>query len=103
MKILFITPNLSGDFYKAMCPHIGTGYLISILEKNNHKTDAIDMRIDTKLKDLDKKVQSFNPDIIGITFMTRDYEKSYQFVNFLKKSYRRTAYLSLSRGSLKIL
>ncbi|MFH1444878.1 MAG: radical SAM protein [Nanoarchaeota archaeon] len=89
MRILFIIPNLSGDFQKAMHPHIGVGYMVAMLKKHNHNSEAIDLRIESKLKSLDKKVRFFNPEIIGTTFMTRDYKKAYKFVNFLKQRYKR--------------
>lgn len=87
MKTLFVVPNQNGDFYKAMHPHTGIAYMISILEKNGHKTEAIDLRVEKNIKALDRKIKTFNPDIIGVSFMSRGYRDSYNFVKFIKNKY----------------
>lgn len=89
MNILFIVPNLSGDFYKANYPHIGIAYMISYLTENGHVGKVVDMRVEPSMKKLHKRILSFNPEIIGITMMTKDYKKVYSFVDFIKEKYNR--------------
>lgn len=100
MKILFVIPNLSGDFHKPTYPHIGVAYIVSMLEKNGHKTAIIDMRIQKKLKFLDKQVCSFDPDLIGVSFMSRDYRKAYDFVTSIKKRYNKKVVIGGPHPSL---
>jgi len=88
MRILFIIPNLNGDFYKPTFPPIGVASMISVLEQNGHKAEVIDMRLQKKLSDLDSKFKKFKPDMLGVSFMSRDYRKTYKFINFLKKRYK---------------
>jgi len=87
MRILFVVPNQNGDFYKAMHPHTGIAYMMSILEKGSHLTDVVDLRVENGIKALDNKIRIFDPDIIGVSFMSRGYRDSYNFVKFIKNKY----------------
>lgn len=67
MKILLLSPPAKQDFY--FCFPLSLGYLASVLERDGHEVNALDMTRYSweKAEDTIKKL---NPDVIGITCMT---------------------------------
>ena len=87
MKVLFIIPNLVGDKGKPTAPPPGVAYLAAMLMKHNHEVIAIDMRVHTNFSNLFDKIEKFNPDFIGLSFMTKEYLKSYNIVKQIKEKF----------------
>ena len=72
MKILFINPwlkTLFGDEKaKPGHPHLGIAYLISVLKNNGiTEIDIYDQGLEDNEDMLYKKIDTFKPDLIGIT------------------------------------
>lgn len=92
MKILFLIPPSVGDFFTAQIPHTGIAYLSAFIKR---ETDAevkiIDMRLGYSKNDVFKVIDSFNPDIVGISLFSYGFEESRTIVNEIsdyKNSYR---------------
>ncbi|MFH1456000.1 MAG: radical SAM protein [archaeon] len=100
MKILFVIPNLTGDFYKAVAPPVGIASMVAVLDKNGHNAEALDMRFFPKMEFLDKKVAEFQPDMICIGIMSKDHKKGYAFINQVKDKYKKTLVIGGPHPSL---
>ena len=72
-------PTLKGVFHHQLYVPIGLAYLAAVLEKNEHEITVIDcpaMGMDQN--ELQRKLESFKPDIIGITSMTPTIQSTLQ-------------------------
>jgi anaerobic magnesium-protoporphyrin IX monomethyl ester cyclase len=87
MKVLLIIPPNIGRYVVATVPHAGIAYVVSFLERENHDTEIVDMRIHPKNNYLFRKVENFKPDLIGITSASIGYKMAYDIINTLKEKY----------------
>ena len=87
MKFLFIIPNALGKYPLPSTPHIGIAYVASLLRKNNHDINIVDMRINPDYGSLYKNINSFKPEIIGLTSMSKESKTAYKLIKDLKKRY----------------
>jgi radical SAM superfamily enzyme YgiQ (UPF0313 family) len=87
MKVLFILPNIVGDKGKPTAPSPGISYIAAFLLKNNHEVSVVDMRIFPKTSYIFDKISRFRPDFIGISFMTKEYLKSYKLIKQIKEEF----------------
>jgi radical SAM superfamily enzyme YgiQ (UPF0313 family) len=91
MKVLLIrpgaTPYAMGVHLQAGQPHVGIGYLASVLLKNGHEVEIVDMRIDRNRKKLYRKISDFNPDYIGITSLSNQFDIAYKLVDGIKGNF----------------
>ena len=72
-------PTLKGVFHHQLYVPIGLAYLAAVLEKNEHEIIVIDcpaMGLDNDA--LKKKLESFKPDLVGITSMTPTIKSTLQ-------------------------
>lgn len=84
-RVLFIIPDLKWHFGYPSCPHTGVGYLAELLEEHGVRYNVLDMTLGYKLTHLRKKIQEFNPDLIGITIYTYRYSDAYQLISQVKQ------------------
>ena len=83
-KVLFIIPKTQGRFGKPSTPHVGISYLASYIKHNGHTPKILDLRVTSAHEATIKKIIfSFNPDYIGITSVSLEYKRIYQFINDL--------------------
>ncbi len=70
MKVLLINPNR----YKAPpVPPIGLEYVAACLDKRNHTPSILDLTFSEDMnKDIDEAIDSFSPDIVGVTVRNID-------------------------------
>lgn len=87
MKVLLVIPKTIGRYIKPTVPHAGIGYIASILLKNNHNVEILDMRVHPHIKDLFKKINTFKPDMVGLTSPSRGYMIAYNLIREIKKQY----------------
>lgn len=87
MKVILIIPPNIGRYIVATVPHAGIAYVISFLEKANHETELVDMRIHSKNGYLFNKIEDFKPDFIGITTASIGYKMAYEIISTLKEKY----------------
>ncbi|MBI4287980.1 MAG: radical SAM protein [Chloroflexi bacterium] len=84
-RVLFCvpeSPNIDKD--PPQIPHIGFGYLMEVLDQHHIENDVIDMRLGYKFADVKKKLDSFKPDLVGVTMWTYYHELAYDLVKKLK-------------------
>src|SRR3989338_5393559 len=76
MKLLFVIPrnkSLFGDKGMTAHPHIGVAYLCSYLKINNIDIAIFDEGLEGDLSKLDKVIDDFRPQLIGITIFSYCY------------------------------
>lgn len=71
MKVLFVIPPiksmLNGIKVITPHPHMGIAYLVSVLKKNKIPVRVFDFGVEKNDRELDKIINNFKPEIIGIT------------------------------------
>src|SRR3989338_1248928 len=87
MKFLFVIPNALGKYPLPSTPHIGIAYVAALFMKNNHKVTIVDMRIYPSYENLFRKINSFKPDMIGLTSMSKESKTAYKLIDILKTKY----------------
>ena len=87
MRILLVLPPNIGRYVVATVPHAGLAFLAAVLESKGHKVGIQDMRIYSSNDDLFKKIESFNPEMMGVSTASIGYKMAYEIVGALKKRY----------------
>ena len=91
MKVLLIVPDATtcamGVSLRPGQPHLGVGYLASVLLENDHEVDIIDMRVDRSRRRLYRKIPRFNPDYVGITSLSNQFDIAYELVDEIKEKF----------------
>jgi anaerobic magnesium-protoporphyrin IX monomethyl ester cyclase len=83
MKILFVYPNHIGDTQI----RLGIGYLSSYLKKFNHNTDLLDLTFGFDKDEIKKKISDFNPDLIGFSVLSPEFDFSIELASFIKENF----------------
>lgn len=87
-RILLLNPSYSGSHYvKAMRPPAGLGYLAETLKNNKIQYDVMDMGLGYSFKSIQKKINNFKPDLIGVSMMTFRHMDTYEMLKHIKKIY----------------
>lgn len=84
-RVLLLFPDYKGGHFGALRPPAGIGYLAETLRKNQIEYDILDMAVGYSTDDLRNKINSFNPDLIGISMMSFMYKRSYDIIKFAKQ------------------
>jgi len=83
MKVTFVNPP-----YKDMhmvAPPIGLGYMIAVLEKNNHKCFLIDtIKDQLTVEETVEKIKATKPDLVAVNIMTAYYYNAEKLIHKLK-------------------
>lgn len=82
--LLIIPPTAVGPNELAFYPLTGLGYISEVLNKNNIEQEVLDMRLGYRERDLRKRIQKFQPDLIGFSMMTFQYKRTYEIIRFVK-------------------
>lgn len=83
-RVLLITPPIKTEL-ASIRPNIGLGYLAEILLENNICCDVLDMLLGYSLKNLKAKVDTFRPDLLGISLFSNKYKVSYKLIESIKR------------------
>ena len=88
MKIFLLNPPIFNTILKSYQFPLGLGYIVSVLEKNNHDVFVMDAtapynRISTE--EIVRAVKRFNPTFIGLTFTMSYIRDTYEITKELKK------------------
>ena len=86
-RILIVKPKYKGSYYGALHPPVGLGYIAQSLAKNNLEYDVLDMSLKYGMKDLLKKIKSFQPDLLGVSMMSFMYNDTYELIRQAKKAF----------------
>lgn len=70
--------NIVGD------PHLGIGYLSTMLRKHNIETSVVDMRLGFGINYLLEQIERYNPNLIGITSYSLGYKSTYEIIGAVK-------------------
>ena len=83
MKIAFVYPNITKE--EGISPAIG--YLSGYLKQQGHKTDLMDFTWTNSINNCIKKIGQSNPDIIGFTSTTMDFDFCVKVANEIKNNF----------------
>jgi len=87
-KLLLVIPNIVGDKIAATAPLPGVAYVAGFVRSAGHDVRVVDMRIDRILKNLFAVLDDYEPDYIGLSFMTQhEFGKIFDFVTDLHNHY----------------
>ncbi|MCJ7580000.1 MAG: B12-binding domain-containing radical SAM protein, partial [Candidatus Aminicenantes bacterium] len=88
MKILFIHPMPPPSILilQKITYHYGIGSISAVLKENGHTTDYLALNKLDKKK-LVKKIQSFQPDLIGITVTSNQFGLSQEISSFIFETF----------------
>ena len=82
-RVLLVNPPSRGE-WKGIRPHIGLGYIAEYLLQNGIDYDVIDMNLGYGIKHVQKKIDTFKPDLLGMSLLTLEYRKFYTLVTNIK-------------------
>jgi radical SAM superfamily enzyme YgiQ (UPF0313 family) len=100
MKILLINPN---RYKSPPVPPIGLEYVAACLDKNNHTPSILDLTFsDDIYKNIDEAVNSFSPDIVGVTVRNIDAVLYHTNEFFLDEIKEIVTYIKSNHG-LKVI
>ena len=84
-KVLLVNPPSRGE-WKGIRPHIGLGYIAEYLVNRGIEYDVLDMNLGYKFKHLQRKIETFRPDIVGMSLLTLEYKKFYGLLSLIKQN-----------------
>lgn len=85
MKILLLQPNYDAHIIH---PPLGLGYLASYLRQFGHKVSIFDGTLkNAQTKDYLRQISDGNPDIVGISFLTRAHKQVRKLTEAIKDVY----------------
>jgi anaerobic magnesium-protoporphyrin IX monomethyl ester cyclase len=88
MDVLLVNANLDADMrgYATALPNIGLAYLISAIKKqyNVRLIDSTFYAKDYK-EYISKKIKDFNPDVVGFSAITFNFQNSLKMARFIKQ------------------
>lgn len=82
-RVLLVNPWLHVK-WPGLTPTIGQGYLAQTLQKNNIDYDILDMSLGYHFRHLRKKLDEFQPDLVGLSLITMDYRRLYNMLQEVK-------------------
>lgn len=85
-KVLLVNPLSRGE-WKGIRPHIGLGYIAETLMQKGIDIDVLDMNLGYKYKHIQKKIEAFKPDLVGMSLLTLEYKKFYKLISIIKTNY----------------
>ena len=84
-RVLLVNPPSHGE-WKGIRPHIGQGYVAETLTAKGIEYDILDMNLGYKYKHLQKKIDTFQPDLIGMSLLTLEHRKFYELLSRVKRN-----------------
>jgi anaerobic magnesium-protoporphyrin IX monomethyl ester cyclase len=85
MKIVLLTPDITGIYGKPASPPVGIAYLMSYLRSKGHDVKVMDLCVEKDNFDHIKFIKDFNPSLVGISFTSCKYKKSYALIADIKR------------------
>jgi anaerobic magnesium-protoporphyrin IX monomethyl ester cyclase len=80
-------PTLKGVFHHQLFVPIGLAYLAAVLEKDEHEIAVIDCpALGMGQEELKRKLETFQPDLVGVTSMTPTIQSALQSTRIAKKT-----------------
>lgn len=89
-RVLLIAPP-SSSYLGAARPPSGLGYLAQSLLEAGIEYAVEDMRVRGRPSALQRKIATFQPDLIGVSLVSFQYKRSYQLIHHIKEYYPRAS------------
>lgn len=86
-KILLVNSNYPNSAYSIPVWPLGLGYIAETLKHRGIEYEVIDLGFSHNLKNINKRISDFHPDLIGISFMSSKYKHHYETIGNIKKSF----------------
>ncbi|UCB42528.1 MAG: radical SAM protein [Dehalococcoidales bacterium] len=83
-KVLLVNPAHHVE-WPGLTPPIGPGYLTETLKCSGIEYDVLDMNLGYGVKQLRQKLNHFQPDLVGMGMITRDYRRFYSTLEEIKQ------------------
>ena len=83
-KVLLVSPPYPGSMGRRSL-HSGLGYLAEALRQGGIEYDVLDMDLGYSNRHLRRKIDTFLPDLVGVSMITFNYKNSYALLRFIKK------------------
>lgn len=83
-RVLLLFPDYKGGHFGALRPPAGLGYLAETLKAKGIDYKLVDMAVGASVDDLKSAMQSFKPDLVGISLMSFMYKRSYEIAKIVK-------------------
>lgn len=98
MKILFVIPPIANKNFKkeqkfkikrGLLPPLGVGYIAAVLLQNGHEVNIIDSQVlGYSLNEVMHEVSTYQPDVLGISFLTPQKDNAYELIVRLKANFK---------------
>lgn len=85
-RVLLVNPPSRGE-WRGIRPHIGLGYIAEKLHDSGIEYDVLDMNLGYRFKHLIEKIDTFKPDLIGMTLLTLEHKKFYEMICGVKERF----------------
>ncbi len=83
-RVLLVNPNIPESYLGSVRPSPALGYLAEILQLKDIEHDVLDMTLGHDFEDLIRKVEDFEPDLVGFSLFTFKHKNAYELINSLK-------------------
>lgn len=89
-RVLLIAPP-SSSYLGAAMPPTGLGYLAQSLLEADIEYAVEDMRVRGRLSALQKRIRAYQPDLVGVSLVSLEYNRSYELIRQIKELHPRTS------------
>ena len=83
-RVLLVNPEHDVE-WPGLTPPLGLGYLAEALRNEGIEYDVLDMNLRHSRTQVQKKLESFRPDVVGMTMITRNYRAFYRTLEEIKQ------------------
>lgn len=83
-KVLLFNPPVSAE-HGAIRPSMSLGYIAQVLSANGIEYRVLDMMLGYSLKDLQQRIDTFKPDLIGATLFSYKYKVTFDLLTAIKR------------------
>ena len=81
--MLLVNPAHHAE-WRGVTPHIGQAYLAQTLLENGIEYDILDMNLGYSSKHLRRKINDFQPDLIGMSLISLEYKRLYNLLSEIR-------------------
>jgi radical SAM superfamily enzyme YgiQ (UPF0313 family) len=92
-RVLLIAPP-SSSYLGAVRPPTGLGYIAQSLLENEIEYAVADMRFRSDMSTLQRQIRRFQPDLIGVSLISLEYQRSYDLIHDIKEYYPRASVIA---------
>lgn len=86
-RLLLVRPNYNESHYEYVGLPAGLGYISQVLQRAGIEHKIFDMSLDYNNEDLAKCIDTFKPDLVGISLMSFKYKDHYRLADFIKSRF----------------